>query len=345
MAKEQEKPDITEPIEERKVELNQLYTNGIKNTPDTPYKGVKIKTLGEVQWIMQQRKWSGETNLPRGMSRANFSRAQLSQLNLEGIQLNNANLNGTNLRRTQLSNSCLVRSDLSGANLYGAKLNNVNLARALMDIKTVLDKIEFDEKTKFLGVRWNNVSLNDIDWLQTSHIGDEPTKEIIIQEKMAVKRAKYYRDAAGAYHGLVVALNDQGLSIPASNYRLREKDMEKEALWEEHKFCGWLFNIFLGGVAGHGEKPGRTVTWYLGIIAVFSVIYWMLTNLVHGSVKALSPLEAVILSLTCFHGRGFFTNTITIGDPVTTFAAIEAVLGLFIELVFIATFSKKFLGE
>ena len=55
--------------------------------------------------------------------------------------------------------------------------------------------------------------------------------------------------------------------------------------------------------------------------------------------------EAVILSVSSFHGRGFFQPVQSLGDPVAMLAALEAVFGLFIEVSFIATFTQRFFGK
>jgi hypothetical protein len=55
--------------------------------------------------------------------------------------------------------------------------------------------------------------------------------------------------------------------------------------------------------------------------------------------------EAIVLSLSSFHGRGFFPSGISLGDPVAVVAAIEAVVRLFIELVLIATFTQRFFAR
>ena len=55
--------------------------------------------------------------------------------------------------------------------------------------------------------------------------------------------------------------------------------------------------------------------------------------------------EALVLSVSSFHGRGFFTQDITLGDTYARLAAVEAVVGLFIEISFIATFTQRFLGS
>ena len=55
--------------------------------------------------------------------------------------------------------------------------------------------------------------------------------------------------------------------------------------------------------------------------------------------------EALVVSLTAFHGRGFFSEQFKPGDPQAIIAAIEAVVGLVIEISFIATFTQRFFGK
>jgi len=64
------------------------------------------------------------------------------------------------------------------------------------------------------------------------------------------------------------------------------------------------------------------------------------------SLRSMGPgYEALVLSICSFHGRGFFQAVQSLGDPVVILAAVEAVLGLLIEISFIATFTKRFLGK
>jgi hypothetical protein len=104
-------------------------------------------------------------------------------------------------------------------------------------------------------------------------------------------------------------------------------------------------------LAGYGYRPGRTLFWYLATIAGFTFMFMQATS---GWVpfglpapSQLSPLpwyEALILSVSSFHGRGFFQPLESLGDPVAALAALEAVLGLFIEISFIATFTQRCFG-
>jgi len=49
--------------------------------------------------------------------------------------------------------------------------------------------------------------------------------------------------------------------------------------------------------------------------------------------------------VSSFHGRGFFSQNITLGDTYARLAATEAVIGLVIEISFIATFTQRFFGK
>jgi hypothetical protein len=51
------------------------------------------------------------------------------------------------------------------------------------------------------------------------------------------------------------------------------------------------------------------------------------------------------LSISSFHGRGQFPNGLSLGDPVASVAAAEAIIGLLIEITFIATFTQRFFAR
>jgi uncharacterized protein YjbI with pentapeptide repeats len=426
---QQHQPDTSEPSAGRKAELEKQYKAQKSITPDSPYKDVVIRTLGEVQWIMTQRGWIGELDLSKGpeqaianrvnlsgatMSDANLSGAILSGANLSEVNLNRANLSGVdllmanlssatlretnlnktylggvnlaeailykadlteaylggaNLTRVTLRNANLSRVTLSEANLTGshlqdanlseatlreanltgiilrdAILNGVDLTRSLMDSETVLDGIKIDTHTKVFGVRWNGAPLDSIKWDQASLLGDEPTTEELAV-KTANERVTAYRNAARAYHGLSVALRGQGLADVASKYRLRELVMERKALRYDRNIGGWILNMILGVLAGYGEKPGRIFISYLVVVLSFATAYFGVTHLVETGLSRLTWDESLVLSLTSFHGRGFFPGFLSLGDWVSRIAALEAVIGLFIELILIATFSRRFLGD
>ena len=111
-----------------------------------------------------------------------------------------------------------------------------------------------------------------------------------------------------------------------------------QELWlRARKFGGYIFSWFLDILAGYGYKPGRSVLIYLLMILGFATCYHFVGHL--------SPSEALIFSVTSFHGRGFLPGPFALNSPVTGLAALEAVIGLFIEISFIATFTQRFFGK
>ena len=108
-------------------------------------------------------------------------------------------------------------------------------------------------------------------------------------------------------------------------------------------FGRYIFVWMLDLIAGYGYKPGRSVIAYLLTIVVFASLY---TSLRH-----LPPFpDAFVFSLASFHGRGFFPNfegtkQLLLSDSLVVLAAIEAVIGLLIEISFIATFTQRYFGK
>jgi hypothetical protein len=81
---------------------------------------------------------------------------------------------------------------------------------------------------------------------------------------------------------------------------------------------------------------------YLCVILGFALVYFKLGQ---GTPPHLSFIGALTFSVTSFHGRGFFPGGVSLDDPITQIAAVEAVLGLLIEISFIATFTQRFFGS
>ena len=109
----------------------------------------------------------------------------------------------------------------------------------------------------------------------------------------------------------------------------------------------WLFSWFLFLLAGYGYMPLHSFLTYALVIAGFATAYYLsgLGNLVGPhhvpGPHYLSWYEAFVVSMTAFHGRGFFVGTFSPGDPQALVAAIEAFLGLLIEVTFIATLTQR----
>ncbi len=194
-------------------------------------------------------------------------------------------------------------------------------------------------------ISWGNVNLSVVKWSQVKMIGDEQVareknRAGLVKDKDTV--LEEYEVAVRTNRQLAVTLQRQGLNEEAARFAYRAQRLQRIVLRRQRKLGQYLFSGFLDLIAGYGYKPGRSVLWYLGIIALFAVAYHLFGGL------SLYPPDAFVYSLTSFHGRGFFPGLSakpSLHDPLILLAALEAVIGLFIEISFIATFTQRFFGR
>jgi len=303
------------------------------------------------------------------LEKATLSGVQLSGANLSWAHLEKADLYGANLdeailRYTQLNGAVLRRAHLKGANLFranleGANLSFVNLAGAdirsafLDNATTLRDAIPSDTRHGFMlvaDVRWSDVNLAVIRWPQekwskTLILGDEfearKSKTLEGKRKAHTRRIVEYETAMRANRQLATELNDQGLSELADHFSYRAKLLQRVVWRRRMRFLKYIFSWFLYLIAGYGYRPLRSVMWYLFIIFGFAVAYLALGHL--------PPFpDAFVFSVMSFHGRGFFPNLngeTNLHNPLVVLAAFEAIIGLFIEISFIATFTQRYLGK
>jgi len=129
--------DDRDPSPSRQVELAQVYEAAAKMGSEAyAYRGVRIATRGELDWIMRDRGWSGsiEAGLDvRPVLRgARFERVNLNEVELYRADLTDANFYQAELRRALLVAATLLdcileRSSLREARLAGATLAQSNL--------------------------------------------------------------------------------------------------------------------------------------------------------------------------------------------------------------------------
>jgi hypothetical protein len=165
-----------------------------------------------------------------------------------------------------------------------------------------------------------------------------------------------------AYRHVAAQLQAQGLSENADRFAERARIWRRKQTFRElledwrspwrlpGDLLRWLVSGFLAVLAGYGHHPGRSLVWYLAVIFGFAFAY---SQAIHGLLtfglapSQLAPLqwyEAFVLSVSSFHGRGFLQPVQSLGDPIAIVSAAEAVLGLLIEISFIATFTQRFFG-
>lgn len=269
---------------------------------------------------------------------AHLEGAVLHETLLRGVNLRGAHLEGADLYRAQLQDAYLREAHLQGANLQGAFLDNAT------NLTNVILSDEQYGTASLADIHWGDVNLAVVRWAQVNILGEEykaGQKNHKGETKNRSTRLQEYEDAVRANRQLAVTLQEQGLNEVAARFAYRAQKLQRVVLRRERKFGAYLFSLILDVLAGYGYKLIRSVIWYLIIIFGFAMAYYVFGHL------PFFP-DVFVFSLTSFHGRGFFPglgNETSLHNPLVVLAATEAVIGLFIEISFIATFTKRFFGS
>jgi uncharacterized protein YjbI with pentapeptide repeats len=289
------------------------------------------------------------------LDKADLSGAILAGADLSGARLVSADLSRTRLDKADLRGALLDKADLRGArldsaNLSGTHLDSANLSGAgfvgaRMDVDTKLEGIRLDSTARLADINWNGVPLTRVDWEQMRRLGDEavawqPRDDD--KSKDAARRRGEFTAEARANRQLATVLRDQGLNDDADRYGYRAQVLQRQVLWRQGRWLGYLGALFLDTIAGHGYRPGRSILTYVAVIVGFAAAYFMLG---HGAPLYLNPQEALFTSIISFHGRGFFPTSFNLANPITPLVALEAMCGLLIEITFIATFTNRFFAR
>jgi len=291
--------------------------------------GLAWQVHGELSW----RGWFLSTKQQGDMAAVHLEGTNLRGAHLEGADLREAHLERTDLRWVHMEEIDLRGAHLEGADLRGAYLEGALLIEAALSDEKNIGPLLAD-------VRWGNSNLAVVNWSQVQMLGDEYT---IWQKKHDGKVTDtWYAIALRANRQLSLTLQTQGMYEDASRFSYRAQRLQRVVLRRQSKFGQYLFSLVLDLLAGYGYRPGRSVIWYLVIIFGFALAYYAFGHL------SLFPPDALIYSLTSFHGRGFFPgleHKTSLHDPLVILAAVEAVVGLLIEISFIATFTQRFFGK
>jgi uncharacterized protein YjbI with pentapeptide repeats len=309
---------------------------------------------------------------------AHFMLAQMRSAHLSGAHLERADFGQAWLEKVvfdnaQLQKASLFQTHLEGADLCDAHLEGAELCSAFFDQSTKLEKIVL--MSKALGcvlladVHWGDVNVTVVDWSQITMLGDEQRARQRKEDgetKDSETRLTEYLAAIRANRQLAVVLREQGLNEDASRFAYRAQILQRKALWFQmtrhhtrqqkrllrfrtqqpriklqqraKALSAWLFSWFLSLLAGYGYKPERSFLAYLLMVGTFTALYLLLN-------PHLAWYEAIVVSMTAFHGRGFSPSTFSPGDSLSITSAVEAFVGLIIEVTFIATLTRRFFGQ
>ena len=276
---------------------------------------------------------------------AHLAHADLGRSLLSGAELNYADLSHAHLREATLSGANLQYANVAGARLYRADLRGAILHGARMDVATVLSEAMVDERTWLGDVIWDGASLARIDWSAAPRLGDEARIVRAASGKGHAGRKAQddaYRATVRAYRQLGLELLGQGLTEDAARYAYRGQVLQRRLLWRQRKLGRWLFSWLLAVLAGYGYRMGRIIIAYAAVVLCCAAAYYFFGA--RGDAPQLAPHEALLASITAFHGR-VFSEQFRASSPQAWFAAFEAVAGMVIEGVFVAMLAQRFFGK
>lgn len=287
------------------------------------------------------------------LKEASLFRTQLKAADLSSTLMEGAHLIRANLKRAKLIGTHLERANLSESHLEGAELIEVHLEGAILKGAHLdgahLEKVTIGNKSKvsswLADIHWGETDLTGVKWSQVEMLGEEydarqKKRDGKVKDKSA--RLDEYEVAVRTNRQLAVVLQTQGLNEYAAHFAYYAQKLQRVILRRRRKFGQYLFSGFLDLIAGYGYKPQRSLYWYLATIFGFAFTYYFFGHL------SLFPPDAFIYSVTSFHGRGFFPglqDRPSLHDPLVILAAFEAIVGLLIEISFIATFTQRFFGK
>lgn len=316
---------------------------------------------------------------------ANLKGAILYESHLGGTVLCDAHLEGCDLRRAHLEGIDISLENLQHIRHwkrnFPAELGAADLRGAFFDQATDLKDIVLGTEEHgyvlLADISWGGVNLAVVNWRQVKSLGDEYRVEQRRRADRFYERQETLlelQSAIRANRQLAIVLQNQGLNEDASRFAFSAQVLRRRLLQLQvfqalpplrkllrdlltgklpAKAIRWgrnvlslLFSWFLAILAGYGYKPARSLLWYLVIIFGFTLTYFLLAQAIHP--PPLTFLTAMFFSLTSFHGRGFFPGPAShahFSTVIVLLANIEAVIGLFIEISFIAAFTQRFFGK
>ena len=323
------------------------------------------RTIGDVTWYI----WDNLTEKQHRMAALQLQHADLKGAYLEGSRLEYANLEGADLRGCHLEEVNLGSANLQGAycegvhlegadlwyvrfdgaflwraHLQGARLFEAHLASA--HLNDLLLANEDGVGPRLVDTHWDDANLAVVNWSQMRILGDEERARQKQQDgiiKDQATRIKDFEEAVRANRQLAVFLQAQGLNEDAAHFVYRSQVLQRKlfALQGRKKLGSYLFSLLLAVLTGYGHRMWRMLLAYVLLLSLFAALYYTfgLNYPPH-----ISPVEAIILSITAFHGR-VFSSPFHLESPQGIVTAVEAITGLLFESIFIAMLTQRFFGR
>jgi Pentapeptide repeats (8 copies) len=278
----------------------------------------------------------------------NLRKCDLTNADLRNASLTYADLRGAKLSDCNLEGADLFRADFGGefpANLHGAILNHA----------TRLNEVKFASRAgvapRLFDVQWDGASLSGVNWLAVKKVADEKRSYHKARRRDGDtwsvhnrRRVIWYSEASQTYRQLSMALRSQGMNDQARRFTYRAEVSRFWSLF--HSLTGvrywgpFGFSFLLGAISGWGYRLYRSAILYTATILVFADLYRVTSG------NKYDWRQAIVLSVIGFHGRAFYpSDNYGFGTTFAAVGAAEAFVGVFIEAIVIATFTRRLFSD
>jgi uncharacterized protein YjbI with pentapeptide repeats len=299
--------------------------------------------------------WRDATVTQRAAAAAQLQRANLEEAHLEDARLNSAHLEEADLSSAHLQGARLVSAHLEAAVLRQAQLGGAALQGSFFDAATNLDRTSLGDKVhggaSFADIRWGDVNLASVDWDYTDILGDErrarTSHEPEGEWKSTEDRSEEFESAMRANRQLATVLRAQGLNELGDRYFYRAQVLQRQLLRRRgaKKWPAYTGSLLLWALSGYGYRLWRIFTVYLLTLLVFAALYYVigLPN-TQGASQPQTIGDAFLVSLTAIHGR-VFLEPLGQHSLQAWVAAVESVVGIVLEGVFVAMLIQRFFSR
>jgi hypothetical protein len=187
----------------------------------------------------------------------------------------------------------------------------------------------------------------------TTNSPKEPGEQLTHNERdktsgqPAAERLSLCRESVRANRQLATVLRSQGLNEEADRFDYRAQICQREVLRLQgfKRWPAYFGSLFLWAVAGHGYKLWRIGAVYGVILLLFSVIYMAIgVHSLTGESGIRAFWDSFLVSLSAIHGRTVFEQ-LGAWSFAAWVAAIESVIGIVIEGIFVAMLIQRFFAR
>jgi uncharacterized protein YjbI with pentapeptide repeats len=296
-----------------------------------------------------RRIWNGADLLGAHLENVSLHEAHLEQANLARAHLKEADLSEASMTNADLSEADLQAARLRGAHLEQAYLDGVHLEKADLS-EARLEKVYLSEahleEGYLSGARLQKANLSGSHlegaYLNEAHLEDTALYKAHLERtflyKAHLEGARLSRTHIVESHlKKVRGRGEQHIGPSLADAQWGNINLAVMQ-WSQVDMLGDEHEARQTTRAGKRKNSVTRLEEYEAAVRADRQLAMALRA------QGLDD-EALVLSVSSFHGRGFFLQNVTLGDAFARLAAAEAVLGLLIEVSFIATFTQRFLGK